>query len=72
MRASGSSVTTFQLRCNLPELRLRPLRNVPEMYDAIAVFLVNTGWTPGEALSLRWSNIDLVNGFAWYLLLSNS
>jgi integrase len=39
------------------------LKNVPENYKAIAVFLVNTGCRRGDALSLRWSNVDLVNGF---------
>jgi integrase len=39
------------------------LKNVPENYRSIAVFLVNTGCRRGDALSLRWSNIDLQNGF---------
>ena len=39
------------------------LKNVPDNYKSIAVFLVNTGCRRGDALSLRWSNIDLANGF---------
>lgn len=39
------------------------LNNVPENYKAITVFLVNTGCRRGDALSLRWSNIDMQNGF---------
>ena len=40
------------------------LEKIPEKYRAISVLLVNTGCRRSEAISLRWSNIDLNNGFA--------
>ena len=40
------------------------LEKIPEKYRAVSVLPVNTGCRRSEAISLRWSNIDLNNGFA--------